>query len=118
MARLAVANHFPLHVVTAWLGNTPRVADKYYLQVTEDHHRQAVSNQNGGATVGAKVVQEPVPQAVAANCTGSQESSQNALSQLLTRIGAIGCDELQLREAPPVGLEPTTRRLTAACSTN
>ena len=29
-----------------------------------------------------------------------------------------GCDEWDSPQAPPVGLEPTTRRLTAACSTN
>lgn len=38
-----LANEFPLHVVTAWLGNTPRVADKHYLQVTADHYAQAVA---------------------------------------------------------------------------
>ena len=28
--------------VCAWLGNTPKVAEKHYLQVTDDHFRQAV----------------------------------------------------------------------------
>ena len=36
-----LANEFPLHVVTAWLGNTERVASKHYLQVTDDHFAQA-----------------------------------------------------------------------------
>lgn len=34
---------FPLHVVTAWIGNTASVAAKHYLQVTEDHFQTAQS---------------------------------------------------------------------------
>lgn len=33
---------FPIHVVCAWMGNTPRVAAKHYLQVTPEHFRRAV----------------------------------------------------------------------------
>lgn len=35
---------FPTHVVCAWLGNTPRVARKHYLQVTEEHYKAAIAN--------------------------------------------------------------------------
>lgn len=28
---------FPLHVVCAWIGNSPQVAKKHYLQVTDEH---------------------------------------------------------------------------------
>lgn len=38
-----LVNEFPLHVVTAWLGNTPRVAVKHYLQVTADDYAKAVA---------------------------------------------------------------------------
>ena len=30
-----------LHVVTAWCGNTPKVALGHYLMTTSDHHEQA-----------------------------------------------------------------------------
>lgn len=36
-----LANEFPLHVVTVWLGNTPRVAERHYLQVTPEHIARA-----------------------------------------------------------------------------
>jgi len=55
-----LANRFPLHVVTAWLGNTPRVAEQHYLQVTPEHFAQAVADDTqlpegkGGATGGAQ----------------------------------------------------------------
>ena len=35
---------FPIHVVTAWLGNSPEVAQKHYLQVTEEHFQRAAQN--------------------------------------------------------------------------
>ncbi len=35
-----LANEYPLHVVTAWLGNTEKVASKHYLQVTDAHFEQ------------------------------------------------------------------------------
>ena len=41
---------FPLHVVTAWIGNTASVAAKHYLQVTEDHFKAA---QNPAHTIAA-----------------------------------------------------------------
>lgn len=36
-----LAERFPLHVVTAWLGNSVTVAQKHYLQVTEAHIAEA-----------------------------------------------------------------------------
>jgi len=36
-----LAGRFPIHVVTAWLGNTPRVALKHYLQVTDADFERA-----------------------------------------------------------------------------
>ncbi len=42
---------FPAHVVSAWLGNSTDVADKHYLQVTDDHFQQATAR--AGAKSGA-----------------------------------------------------------------
>ena len=39
-----LADDFPTHVVTAWIGNSVPVAVKHYLQVTEDHFAQAAQN--------------------------------------------------------------------------
>ena len=33
---------FPIHTVTAWLGNSPRIAIKHYLQVTDDDYAKAI----------------------------------------------------------------------------
>jgi hypothetical protein len=34
--------HFPEHVVCKWLGNSAGIARRHYLQVTEEHFKQAV----------------------------------------------------------------------------
>ncbi len=49
-------NH-PIHCVCAWLGNTPAVALRHYLQVVESDFERAVGS---GAESGADVVQKPV----------------------------------------------------------
>ena len=38
-----LAQRFPIQVVTAWLGNTPEIARRHYLQVTDEHFRQATA---------------------------------------------------------------------------
>ena len=37
-----LANDFPMHVVTKWIGNSVAVAQKHYLQVTDDHFTKAM----------------------------------------------------------------------------
>ena len=37
-------NGFPTHVVCSWMGNSPRVAKKHYLQVTDEHFEKAAHN--------------------------------------------------------------------------
>jgi len=38
-----LAERFPIHVVTAWLGNTPKIAMKHYLMTTEADFAKAVA---------------------------------------------------------------------------
>jgi len=45
-----LAADYPIHVVTAWLGNTPRIALKHYLQVTDADFERATQD---GAKYGA-----------------------------------------------------------------
>ncbi len=62
-----LAAEYPIHVVTAWLGNTPKVAMKHYLQVTDsDFQRAAKSGANSGAHP-AHFPAQPVQAAIAHN---------------------------------------------------
>ncbi len=55
----------PIHVVCAWIGNTPKVALGHYLQTLDADFRKALAKPStalpwGGAESGAVVVQNPV----------------------------------------------------------
>ena len=65
---------FPTHVVCRWIGNSPQVARKHYLQVTEEHFDQAIQ---GGAKSGALVAQNQAQQAHA----GSRREPQKGRSE-------------------------------------
>ncbi|MBI2479321.1 MAG: hypothetical protein HYV60_12025 [Planctomycetia bacterium] len=47
-----LANEYPLHVVTEWIGNSPAIAAKHYLSVTDSHFAKATE---GGDRVGRQV---------------------------------------------------------------
>ncbi|HTM53198.1 MAG TPA: hypothetical protein VL175_04190 [Pirellulales bacterium] len=77
-----LAEHFPAHVVCAWIGNSEAVARKHYLQVTEEHFEQA----------GKSALQNPV-----ATTSGSDQpgvASQTAATRLFRgkRRVAIRCE--------------------------
>jgi integrase len=52
-----LAKEFPLHVATAWIGNSVSVAAKHYLSVTEADFERAVER---SPNLGIKAVQNPV----------------------------------------------------------
>ena len=94
-----LAEQYPIHVICAWIGNSPAVAAKHYLQVTEDHFKKAVQNP----------VHFPVQQAAAGLCTESHEKLENDISLVgcgTMRNDASPCEYKDLCEIPPRGLEP------------
>ncbi len=104
---------FPVHVVTQWLGNSPDVAKKHYLQTHEEHYKKAV--QGGGPNKGLNSPKGGLNKGLksAANyCKDSQEENINLDFQ---PVIAGFCDDLQDNSTsynsprpPRVGFEPTT----------
>jgi integrase len=95
---------FPVHVVTAWLGNSPEIATKHYLQVTEDHYREAV-----------KVAQNPAQQPIENTRKVSQEAFYSILKKLVSpdifralQKVAESFDSAENQQTPRRGLEPRT----------
>ncbi len=82
---------FPGHVVCKWLGNSQRVADKHYLQVTDEHFRKATQNATH-RTDTPSVAQSDSPQK-------SRVSGEGVMPRHAAKGGTV----------PLVGLEPTTR---------
>ena len=53
------AKEYPIHVVTAWFGNTLRIALKHYLQVTDADFEQAAQATNESGTRIAQNAAQP-----------------------------------------------------------
>jgi len=55
-----LAQGYPIHVVTAWLGNTPNIALKHYLQVTDsDFERASRDGAESAAQAAQNAQQQP-----------------------------------------------------------
>lgn len=88
---------FPAHVVCAWIGNTVSVAQKHYLQVTDDHFKQAAHNPAQSVHVTARTELQ-------SECV---ETEKPAFYDGIQPVAA-GC-ELDLSGiSGPLGLEPRT----------
>ena len=95
---------YPVQVVTAWLGNTPSVAMKHYLMVTDEHFNSAVRDETHAAQ---KAAQQG---AVLAGNTSHGARGPNA--EPLAKLGvADNCDLLQRSKMAGTGFEPVTSRL-------
>jgi integrase len=99
-----LADQFPLHVVTDWIGNSPDIADRHYLKTTEDHFRKAVASDP--CTIPVHYAQNTTQQAAETGRNRSQ--TQNAPSSedeaLLALAGS--CEHCTNEQIPPRGVEP------------
>lgn len=89
-----LADQFPSHVATAWLGHSERIADKHYRQVTDDHFERA----------SAAYMLQKAPEGSRNEPKRFQETPSNAGS----------CDSLQMLAEALVareGLEPPAKEL-------
>jgi integrase len=85
-----LAADYPIHVVTAWLGNTPRIAMKHYLQVTDaDFERASQDGAKEGAKYGALRAQNRAQREHAPHRTDSQETTK---APDVSRAYAKSCD--------------------------
>ncbi len=64
-----LCERFPLHAVASWLGNTPTIAQRHYLQTTEQHFQDALKSSE-------KAVHNPVQQVQEIRCKPSQENKK------------------------------------------
>ena len=85
-----LAKEYPIHVVTAWLGNTPRIALKHYLQLTAADFEKA--NQSG-AESGAVSVTKAVQNAVQPTCASVRQGRQETTQPLEKSRGWAKCGE-------------------------
>jgi integrase len=117
-----LCNEFPSHVVAEWLGNTPDVADKHYLLVTEHHFEQAVKGTpkrtaEGGATGGAQEDKKGGADGGAAPARTGETGDANSLADKeIRQKTAVVSEYLHGNQVHPEGLEPPTLGSEDRCS--
>ena len=84
-----LAETFPAHVVSAWIGNSIKVAARHYLQVTEEHFSKAAQNPAQYTPAGAR--------------TSPQAQKSDTEKTLYLQGNAKGCDSVQQHETAPHG---------------
>jgi bacteriophage exclusion system BrxL-like protein len=109
-----LAATFPIHTVCQWIGNSTLVAQKHYLQVTDDDVARAVES---GA---AKALQKPV-QSVPANKERQGKGVDNGKRKTprkdaKSRVGSTGGKSCTDGVIHPEGFEPSTFGSVDRCS--
>jgi integrase len=95
-----LAESWPEHVVCAWLGNSRIVAREHYLQVTDEHFRQA-AEVNSAA-------QNAAQQPSATPCNAMQSTPEHPDENAVFHGVAADCKSLQDKGMGGAGLEPAT----------
>ena len=108
-----LAKEYPIHVVCAWLGNTQAVAAKHYLQIRDEDFQRA-AGLGRDADSDARATQKPTQQPSGDSGTSRQETTQALGNHGLVPESSGIYYDVQTSIAPRLGLEPRTKRLTAA----
>lgn len=98
---------FPVHVAAGWLGNSPDIARKHYLQTTEEHFRRAVEWESGKSGL-----KSGLNTAAPDECRRTQPQRENqAVDITVVCAGSCGTvrngsQSFNFERIPPRGLEP------------
>jgi integrase len=96
-----LANEYPIHVVTEWIGNPPKVAAKHYLSVTDDHFAQATKGVAQG-------VETSLPETIDLDGNDSQRLKEQT-QRKQGSLAIVGLADFDL--VGRAGLEPATKGL-------
>jgi hypothetical protein len=105
---LSFARRIPSHVVCAWIGNSESVAQKFYLQTTDDHFAKAVQQPDVKITSPQEqTTQNPTQHSVAlTRATQQTEKSDDKKTPDLPGFTAL-CDIVHKYSVPLRGFEHT-----------
>ncbi len=98
-----LAESYPIHIVTAWIGNSEAVAAKHYLQVRDADFDRATK---GAAKSDARNVQNPVQLPAASFSNVSQTISEVFKNKRVMLTPANPCNTVKNYIIPPRGVEP------------
>ncbi len=95
--------HHSIHVVTAWIGNTPTVTLGHYLQTLDSDFEKAV---RGGAESGARAVQNALPSPAVTDRRERTKSTQEASTKAVPSVLDVW---RRLVSAPDVAIKYTQK---------
>ncbi len=98
-----LSRQHPLHVVTAWIGNSAPIAARHYLQVCDADFDAALERD---AQSDARATQKTTRQPTAQSGKVGQETTQAPGFQGLLPTFPIDCNDVQSYTLPPRGVEP------------
>ncbi len=107
-----LAQQWPEYLVCAWLGNSRVIAREHYLQVTDEHFRQA----SGGGQ--EKAAQNPAQQTRETACGGLQAGGRGSDNNAVLQPAAANCTSPQNEIVGGRGLEPLTPSVSSWCSSH
>ena len=113
-----LAKNYSLQAATAWIGNTPTIALKNYLQITEQEWQNATMFRPESVPPSVISGHFSVQQDQAELCNSSQSLTQVNGSCEVMRNDASVNEVLQKGKMTSLGLEPRTYGLKVCCSTN
>ena len=105
-----LAQSFPLATVTKWLGNTPSVALRHYVDPTEAAFDRALEwrpAETCGAESGARRAQKPAQQTDAEIGGEKHEETQLLECKASPQDNALPRDTVQIGQRECMGIEPT-----------
>lgn len=96
---------FGIKAACYWLGNSAAIADKHYLQVTDEEYEKALLLVTPNKSAPG-VVQKEVRQPAVEDGNPSQETKKARNDRAVLPPISTTCDEMLGSEAPPRGVEP------------
>ena len=98
----------PLHVVAAWIGNTPKIALGHYLQTLEaDFEKAVLGVARSGAKSGAVEVQNPVRTESDGKPPETTNAAEPRENEGFRRVVSNPVAYCTIEQLAKVGLEPT-----------
>ena len=98
-----LCQRFPLHTVTAWLGNSQPVAMRHYLKVRDADFRKAAQNP---AREAARKAAQYGAESPATSSTERKRTPADGSENRDMLVGAGSCDPTQQSPLAPRGFEP------------
>ena len=101
-----LASEYPLHIATAWIGNTARIAERHYLQIPDLFYEQAILSDKVTSEAAQNATQYPAALSRKVQKATPDNNSENADLPLVT----AACNSVQDAGMETKGIEPSFPR--------